>query len=108
MLLVEQRDHHINHGETRANQEDRRIGVEIRHDRWMPWIGDVTRGVAFGGKIADRECDRIDIVLPATADLDTITFIRSMQRDGLIGDEIEPMSDLIAPDLARENVLDIT
>jgi len=107
MAAVEQRDHHIDHGEACPDQQDGGIRVERGDDIEVPGVRGAARRRAFGRKIPHRQGDRIDVVMPSAGHRDAITRRCGMQRHHLIGDEVEPMRAIGTPDLPRQDVLDI-
>ena len=107
MVLLQQRDDHIHHGEAAAHQKHPRVGLEIGRRRRAPGIGDIAAGIALRRKIADGQRHGIDVIAAAAAGLEAESLSARMQGDRLIGDEKEPVGALRAPDLASQDMLDI-
>jgi len=107
MFLVEQRNHHIDHGKAGANQKDGCFGIECGKRRRIPRVGDIAWRVALRREISDRKGHRIGFVMLAATDLDAGVAIGLVQGDGLIGDKTKAATAIFAREFPRQDVLDV-
>jgi hypothetical protein len=107
MALVEQRDGRVDHGEAGADEQHRRIRIEIRQSTRTPGITVVACGHIVVREVADRQHRRLDIIAAAAAHLHHEPAGARLDGDGLVRHQEQVLAPAALPDFVAEKLLDV-